>query len=358
VVIVLKNHEMERLLPYRELLHRLVAMMEVAFREYGEQVAVNRPRMRMYIPTSESNTFYWFNNISGIVPSFRAMALRIDSSLAREVMIEGKRREEYPGDFVGLVLLFDTETCELLSIMDDHFHSPIRVGATSALGSRFAARSDSQVMALFGSGEQARAQAVAFSLVHRLKQIKLYSPNAERRKKFAIAVEPEALCEIIPVETAEEAIRDADIINCCTNSSDPIFNGHLIQPGMHVSTVVGGDYRAKRDEIDPAAYEKAQSILVNTREQVRQDRQGNLFELLEAGKLRWEQLMELGEVVAGKVAPRRSPSEVTLFKNNHGLGIQFAASARLIYEEARKQAVGTELPSELFRTSRQGVWSP
>jgi len=358
VVLVLKNREMEGLLPYRELMSRLIGMVETAFREYGNDIAVNRPRSRMYIPSREPNTFYWFNNIAGIVPAFRAMALRIDSSLAREVIHNGKRREEYPGDYVGLILLFDTDTCELLSIMDDHFHSPIRVAATSALGSRFAARPESRVMALFGSGEQARAQAVAFSLAHRLDRVQLYSPDAERRKRFAAAIESETECPVVPVASAQEAIRGADIVNASTNSSDPIFDGSLIQPGMHVTTIVGGDYRSKRDEVDQTVYLRARSILVNTREQVRQDRQGNLYEMLESGRLRWDQLYELGEVVTGRAKPRQSPGDVTLFKNNHGMGIQFAASARLLYDEARRQGVGIELPSELFTTRRQGVWSP
>jgi len=358
MVLVLKNHEMEKLLPYRELLARLIEAIEVAFREYGNQVAVNRPRSRMYIPSREPNTFYWFNNIAGIVPAFHAMALRIDSSLAREVVRNGKRREEYPGDYVGLILLFDTDTCALLSVMDDHFHSPIRVAATSALGSRYAARPDSRVMALFGAGEQARAQAVAFSLVHRLERIQVYSPNAERRKQFAAAVEAETECPVVPVGSVEEALRGADIVNASTNSSDPIFDGRLLAPGMHVTTIVGGDYRSKRDEADQTFYLRARSILVNTREQVEQDRQGNLYELLQAGRLRWEQLQEVGEVVTGKAQPRHAPEDITLFKNNHGMGIQFASSARLLYDEARRQGVGTELPSELFTTKREGVWSP
>ena len=358
MVLVLKNKEMAELLPYRQLLGRLTESMETAFREYGNQVAVNRPRSRMYVPTQKPNTYYWFNNIAGIVPSFRAMALRIDSSLAREVQRGGKRREEYPGDYVGLVLLFDTETCQLLSIMDDHFHSPIRVAATSALGSRFAARPNVKVMALLGSGEQARAQAVAFSLEHRLEQIKVFSPNAKRRKKFAASIEAEAECAVTPVDSAREAIQGADIVNAATNSSDPIFDGRWLEPGMHVTTIVGGDYRSKRDEIDSTAYLRAQAILVNTRTQVEQDRQGNLYELLQDGRLGWEQLHELGEVVCGKVRARRSAEDITLFKNNHGMGIQFAASARLVYEQARKEGVGAELPAELFLTKREGVWSP
>lgn len=358
MVLVLKNAEMEKLFPYRELLRRLIDRIETAFREYGEQVAVNRPRSRMYIPTTVPNTFYWFNNIAGIVPSFHAMALRIDSSLAREVSYGDKRREEYPGDYVGLVLLFDTETCELLSIMDDHFHSPIRVAATSAVGSRFAARPESRVMALIGSGEQARAQAVAFSLVHRLGQIRVYSPNPEHRQSFAAAVEKETECSVVPVGSIEEAIRGADIVNASTNSSDPLFDGRILAPGTHLTTIVGGDYRSKRDEIDAQTYLRTRSIIVNTREQVQQDRQGNLYELLRDGKLQWEQLHELGEVVTGKAKMRQSAQDITLFKNNHGMGIQFAASGRLLYEAAREQGIGTQLPSELFLTKREGHWSP
>lgn len=358
MVLVLKNKEMAALLPYRELLQRLTGYIEVAFREYGNQVAVNRPRSRMYIPTKEPNTFYWFNNIAGIVPAYHAMALRIDSSLAREVQRDGKRREEYPGDYVGLVLLFDTNTCELQCVMDDHFHSPIRVAATSAIGSKFAARPEAKVMALFGSGDQARAQAVAFSLAHKLDRIQVYSPNPERRKKFAQAVEVEAGCTVVPVSSPEEAIKGADIVNASTNSSDPIFDGCLLQPGQHVTTIVGGDYRSKRDEIDSSTYSRVRSIIVCTRTQVEQDRQGNLYEMIQDGRLRWEQLHELGEVVTGKARPRQSPDDITLFKNNHGMGIQFAASARLIYEEALKQGAGTQLPSELFHTKREGVWSP
>jgi len=357
-MLVLKNKEMENLIPYRELLRRLIDRIEIAFHEYGNQVAVNRPRSRMYIPTSEPNTYYWFNNIAGIVPQFRAMALRIDSSLAREAKYEGKRREEYPGNYVGLVLLFDTDTCELLSIMDDHFHSPIRVAATSAVGSRYAARPGSRIMALLGSGEQARAQAVAFSLVHRLEQIRVYSPNQEHRERFARAVEQETECPVIPVASITAAIAGADIVNASTNSSDPIIEGHLLEPGTHLTTIVGGDFRSKRDEIDAQTYLRAQSILVNTCQQVEQDRQGNLYELLTQGQLRWEQLHELGEVVAKKIPLRLSPQDITLFKNNHGMGIQFAASARLLYEAACEQGVGTEIPSELFTTKRQGHWSP
>ena len=143
-----------------------------------------------------------------------------------------------------------------------------------------------------------------------------------------------------------------------TNSSDPIFDGRWLEPGVHVTTIVGGDYRSKRDEIDSTAYLRAQAILVNTRAQVEQDRQGNLYELLQDGRLRREQLHELGEVVSGNVRARRSAVDITLFKNNHGMGIQFAASARLVYEQARKEGVGTELPDELFHTKREGVWSP
>ncbi|MCL4440091.1 MAG: hypothetical protein M1609_05755, partial [Firmicutes bacterium] len=130
-------------------------------------------------------------------------------------------------------------------------------------------------------------------------------------------------------------------------------------PGTHVTTLVGGDYWHKRDEIDRFTYLKANRIIVNTRHQVEVDRQGYLYDLLSEGKLGWENIGELGELVAGKVSSRKDPESITLFKNNHGMGIQFATAAYLIYEQAKKKGIGRDLPREYFITEKKGgVWAP
>src|SRR5713226_1936103 len=111
-ILVLKNHEIEDLVPMDE----EIEVIEEAFRELGEGVAMTSPRARLRTPWKEPGGQYYFNNIMGLVPGMKSMALRIDSSFSREVVVGGASRRVYPGDFIGLVFLFDMDTCELLAI--------------------------------------------------------------------------------------------------------------------------------------------------------------------------------------------------------------------------------------------------
>ena len=97
----------------------------------------------------------------GLVPGIKSMALRIDSSFSKDVEVAGSKRRVYPGDYIGLVMLFDMDTCEILAMMDDHYISTMRVAATSAVASKYLARQDAKIMGLLGSGEQARTQVTA-----------------------------------------------------------------------------------------------------------------------------------------------------------------------------------------------------
>src|ERR687891_1307755 len=143
MVLVLKNEQLENLLPMSE----EIDAIEQAFRELGEGKAMNAPRARLRTPWKEAGGQYYFNNIMGLVPGLKSMALRIDSSFSTEVEVAGAKRRVYPGDYVGLVMLFDMDTCEILAIMDDHHISTMRVAATSAVASKYLARKDAHVMA-------------------------------------------------------------------------------------------------------------------------------------------------------------------------------------------------------------------
>src|SRR5579884_1044683 len=191
MVLVLSNDEMDRLqdLP----MAAIVAAMEDAFRELGQGVAVNPPRRRLVVPPRDTDRTYWFNNIMGAVPGSGLMALRIDSAffrLTREAGGDGPAdgaglRKERAGDFVGLVLLFDLETADLVAVLHDHFLSTRRVAATSAVGAKYLARPDARVLGLFGSGRQAAQQVPAMAAVRPLELVKVYSPNPEHRREFA-----------------------------------------------------------------------------------------------------------------------------------------------------------------------------
>jgi alanine dehydrogenase len=288
----------------------------------------------------------------GLVPGVKSMALRIDSSFSKQIEVGGSKRRVYPGDFIGLVLLFDMDTCEILAMMDDHYISTMRVGATSAVASKYLARKDSQIMALLGSGEQAKTQLTAHAVVHKLSQVKVFSPTKANRDRFAREMSEETGIEVVAVASAEEAIRGSDLVTAATNTVDPVIEGKWVEPGMHLNSIVGGDGFLPRKELDDEAIRKADLIVVGYKPQIFLDKQAEFYDRLERGLVKAEDLHELGELLNGKCRGRQSDQEITFFKNNTGMGIQFAATARKMYEKAREKGIGTELPLELFMTRR------
>jgi alanine dehydrogenase len=355
MVLVLKNDQMENLLPMSE----EIEAIEHAFRELGEGKAMNAPRARLRTPWKEEGGQYYFNNIMGLVPGIKSMALRIDSSFSKDIQVGGSKRRVYPGDFIGLVMLFDMDTCEILALMDDHFISTMRVGATSAVASKYLARKDSEVMALLGSGEQAKTQVTAHACVHPLKQIKVYSPTKENRERFAKEMSQETGIEVTPVASAEAAIRGSDIVTAATNTVDPVIQGKWVEAGMHMNSIVGGDGFLPRKELDDEAVMKANLIVVGYKPQIFLDKQAEFHDRLERGLVKAEDLHELGELLNGKCRGRESDQEITFFKNNTGMGIQFAATARKMYEKAKEKGIGAELPLDIFMTKRgDKLYSP
>jgi ornithine cyclodeaminase/alanine dehydrogenase-like protein (mu-crystallin family) len=249
-------------------------------------------------------------------------------------------------------MLFDMDTCEILALMDDHFISTLRVGATSAVASKYLARTDAKVMGLLGSGEQAKTQVTAHAAVRPLKKVKVYSPTKENRERFAKEMSQETGIEVVPVASAEEAIRGSDIVTAATNTVDPVIQGKWVEDGMHLNSIVGGDGFLPRKELDDEAVMKASLIVVGYKPQIFLDKQAEFHDRLERGIVQAEDLHELGDLVNGNCRGRRDDKEITFFKNNTGMGIQFAATARKMYEKAKEKGIGTELPLDLFMTRR------
>jgi ornithine cyclodeaminase/alanine dehydrogenase-like protein (mu-crystallin family) len=355
MVLVLKNEQMEDLLPMSE----EVDAIQEAFRELGQGKAMNAPRARLRTPWREEGGQYYFNNIMGLVPGVKSMALRIDSSFSKDVLVAGSKRRVYPGDFIGLVMLFDMDTCELLAIMDDHHISTMRVGATSAVASKYLARKDTKVMGLLGSGEQARTQVTAHLVVRPLTKIKVYSPTKVNRERFAKEMSAQTGIEVVAVNSAEEAVRGSDIVSAATNTVDPVIEGRWLEEGMHVTSLVGGDGFLPRKELDDEAIKRASLIIVGYKPQIFLDKQAEFHDRIERGIVKAEDLHELGDLLNGKCRGRKDDNEITFFKNNTGMGIQFAATARKMYDKAREKGIGTELPLDLFMTKRGAkLYSP
>ena len=355
MVLMLTNENMERI----EGLDTAVVIEAIAsaYRELGEGDAVNPPRRRLTTPLREQGATYWFNNIMGAVPSLGTLALRIDSTSFRLANVDGLTRKVRAGDFVGLVLLFNTATGALEGILHDHFLSTRRVAATGAVGAAYLARRSARTLGLLGSGQQAATQVSAMAATRALDLVKVYSPNTEHRRAFAARMTREVGIEVRAVDDPEIVVRGSDIVVTATNSRSPVFDGRWLDPGMHVETIVGTDQSASGSEIDREAVRRADLIVTNLKEQIQVDKQPKLLWAVEEGLIDWDQIHDLSEVVAGVAPGRTSDEQITLHDNNTGMGIQFAALGALILRLAQEQELGTQLPDDFFIT-RGGEYAP
>ncbi|HZJ04710.1 MAG TPA: ornithine cyclodeaminase family protein [Nocardioidaceae bacterium] len=353
MTLLLTNADLEQLdVPEAE----IVEVVGDAYRDLGTGSAANAPRARMYLPSEGDAPRYWVNNIMGAAPSAGVAAVRLDSSFSRFVRDERGARRVRAGDFVGIVLLFDLQSAELVGILHDHWLSTRRVAAASALGARHLAREDSARLGIIGSGEQARAQVRALRVVRPLAEVRVYSPTTANREAFAEELSmPD--CPVVAVDSARQAVAGCDIVITATSARSPVLEGTWLESGTHLVSIVGSDRQTAGSELDEAAVARADVIVVNTREQIRIDGQPTLMPLIESGRLAWEDIGELAEIVAGAGPARTAAEQITFHHNNTGMGIQFSALGALALRRAHAQGLGTELDGELFMT-RGGTYAP
>ncbi len=352
-VTVLNNAEVESLLDMQTCLDA----MEEAYRDLGESKAINRPRSHTYFPTKSKRWpgfNYRFKSQEGGIEKFGVWALRVTSDMAGFSTLAGgvKRRKLLPAASgnrsVGLIVLFDMETTEPIAIIQDSFIQKMRVGATSGVGLKYLARKDCRTVGLFGSGWQASAHLEAICLLRDIQQVKVYSPTVEHRREFAREWAKKLSLDIRAVDDPAEAVRGADIVMAATATVDSVFDGRLLEPGMHVGCIVASDKTQKRRELDDTAIAKCDVVIVTSRDQAVYDEQPDIYGAVQKGILSWDRIGELSELVSGRVSGRGEASQITLFNNNVGMGIQFAALGAKVLELAEKSGLGRKIPLEWF----------
>ncbi|MGA2591318.1 MAG: ornithine cyclodeaminase family protein [Bryobacteraceae bacterium] len=236
------------------------------------------------------------------------------------------------------ILLLDPETGVLLAVMDGRLITEMRTAAVSAVSMRHLARADAAVLAILGSGVQARSHLAALTLERPFREVRAWSPTPAHLQKFVA----EAAVPIRPCQTAAEAVRGADVIALTTASSEPVFANDWVASGAHVISV--GACRPNQREMDPALLARAR-VVVDSRAAAFQE-SGDIILGEREGRFAKEQVVELGEVAAGRApgrAPgRASPSEITVFKSL-GLAVEDLVAARLAYQRAREQGKGIEI---------------
>ena len=210
----------------------------------------------------------------------------------------------------AMILLFRPETGEPLAVMDGRLITEMRTAAASAVATNLLARADTKTLTILGSGVQARSHLEALRLVRSFGEVKVWSPrNAGRfAQEFNVHV----------ARSAEEAVREADIIVVATSAITPILRGEWLAPGVHVNAV--GATRPNWRELDDEVLHRS-TIYVESREPALKES----GDIIAADK----ELIEIGEVIAGRRSGRKSTDQITLFKSV-GVAVEDIATAELV----------------------------
>jgi ornithine cyclodeaminase/alanine dehydrogenase-like protein (mu-crystallin family) len=348
VTIIITDDDVKRLLPMAD----CIEAMRVAFRDFANGVAVNRPRMRYLAQHPDPERRYLANVHVGAVPSYGIACVRAGSQIIKPPSPTNDRRlYENPQAFNwGIVILYSIETAEPLALMHEFQLSGMRVGATTGAAVDAVARKDATTLGLFGTGKQAHAALEAIACVRPIRRVNVYSPSAEHRAAFVRDMEGKGL-DIVSVDNARAAIAGADIVCCATTAMKPVFDGDWLEDGQFVVSIANSDVTNKRSEVDRRTYERATAVIVNDWESVVDNEQTELLDPMKEGVILEDQVHELGDILIGKTAitqpPRGEPAQgVIYFKNNSGLAIQFAAAGGILYRKAILQANNKTIPTE------------
>jgi ornithine cyclodeaminase/alanine dehydrogenase-like protein (mu-crystallin family) len=236
-------------------------------------------------------------------------------------------------------LLYSSEDGKLLAIIGGYRLSQFRTGATSALAVKLLSRSEPSVIGILGSGVHARAELQGLQLVRDIKKIKVYSPNRQHREKFAQDMTEKLSITINPVNTISEAIEGSDIISTVTTSLTALFEAKGLKSGVHINAV--GANSPDRQEISNSVLQKADLIVTDYKEQAMIE-SGNLINGVKSGKITWDQIIELGDIVSRKVPARQDDYQSTLYISN-GFVIEDVAVAVKTYQLAIERGLGREI---------------
>jgi ornithine cyclodeaminase/alanine dehydrogenase-like protein (mu-crystallin family) len=298
----------------------LEAVEEISRKQAADKVLVH-PRRRFEL---SSGGFYHYMAAADFAAGFIAMK--------QYTFVRGKIR--------FLVPVYEIASGDLVAMIEADYMGQLRTGAASGVATKYLARRDASVAAIIGTGGQARTQLEAIATVRKLKSVRVYGRDPERRRKFAEEMSQRIGVPIEPASSSSEAAQGSHILCTATTASHPVVSGADLASGVHINAI--GANHAHKTELDAEAVARANVIVVDSLDQSRQEA-GDLILAFKGDETRWSRVKTLSDVVAGKVTGRTSEAEVTLFKSN-GIASWDLAVAMRVYAQAHKKGLGRNLP--------------
>jgi ornithine cyclodeaminase/alanine dehydrogenase-like protein (mu-crystallin family) len=317
--LFLREGDVEELLTMDEAL----AAVEEAFRLQGVGKADNHPRQR---------------------PKLGHATLQVMPAAVAGMGFGLKAYTVASGGVRFVVLLWDEETGNLEAAIEAGLMGQMRTGAASGVATRYLARPDAATVGMFGTGTQAPTQLEAVCAVRPIERVWVYSRKQEHRERFAAEMSDRLGVAVEAAASPRDAVVDADIVITITKASEPVFDGDWLRPGVHVNAA--GSNRALAQEIDIRTVERADLVTIDDRVQG-QIEAGDLIAAARQGVLAWQDVVELGQVVAGIAQGRPDDQSITLFESL-GVAIEDVAVARRVYQKGLALGVGEELPGTIL----------
>ena len=305
-----------------------VSLMRDALKALSRGDAVLPLRSKMFLPDQ--------SGLLGLMPGYlgdpRSFGLKVVA------VMPGNHGTPYDSH-QGVVMLFGVEHGEPLAILDASAITAIRTAAASAAATDVLARSDAGDLALIGSGVQARTHLAAMKAVRPLRRVRVWSRNRANAERFASEEAKAAGVPIEVAETAEAAVKGADLVCTTTSSREPVLQGAWLAAGAHVNAV-GACFPNAR-EVDTEAVRRAR-LYTDCRESCLKEAGDFIIPRNEGAIDDGHLVGEVGDVFLGRIPGRRSPNEITLYESL-GVAVEDLAAAHAIHRRARETGAGTWL---------------
>jgi alanine dehydrogenase len=324
IMLALSEKDVQKLLNIEELIQAL----EQAHIQYSTGKAVMPVRLVVPLPQIHGR----ITSMPGYLTQDKALGMKVVT------YFQNNPKQDLPA-ILATIMLFSAETGKMIAAMDGSFITAIRTACASAMATKALANPNTPVLGILGAGVQARTHIQALCRVRKLQRIKIYSPLGISAPRVRQELESEVGVDIEVAASAEDTVRDCDLVVTATTAKEPVLKPEWLKPGVHINAV--GSHRPDLREIDGSTLAQSK-VVVDSREAIMSECGDILLAIKEKSITENSIHAEIGEILAGSKPGRTHPGEITLYKSV-GIAVQDVAAAHLIYHKALEQHAGTEV---------------
>jgi alanine dehydrogenase len=322
--LLLKQSEIKQLIDMKE----VIESVETAYSVHADR--------KVQMPAKKYLFFKKYNGDLRIMPCF---IKSLDQAGVKCVNVHPNNPLQHDLPTVmGVIELFDPKTGFPISVMDGTWITNMRTGAAAGVGTKYLARKDSTELGIIGAGKQAFTQLMALKEVMNIESAKVFCRTCSSRENFAKLANEKFGLNVKAVATAEEAVKDVDVIVTVTPANKPVLKSEWISDGTHINAM-GADAPGKQ-ELESGLLKKSK-IFIDCWEQARHS--GEINVPVAEGLITREDIeAKIGDVIIGKSNGRVADEDITIFDST-GLAVQDVVTASKVFEKALEKGIGNKI---------------